>query len=107
MSAFKDQLARDMSTFINPDEFASEHTINDVPVIVIEDNDELMQRSDKSGIDMGEILIFVTVDEWKKTLLPPPIIDMDLLYDGKYSFVRSWNLDDGMYEITLTQNRSG
>jgi len=63
VSAFKDQLKRDLATFINPDEFASGHTVNDMPITVVVDNDELQQRSDKWGMELGEVLIFITVDE--------------------------------------------
>ena len=106
MSAFKEQLKKDLATFINPDEFASEHTINDIPVTVVVDNDELQQRSDKWAMQLGEVLIFISVDEWAKALPSPPINDLDLLFDGKLFFIRTWNLDDDVYEITLGQNRS-
>lgn len=105
MSAFKNQLAKDLDTFFNSDEFASDHTINDVHVRVVVDNDELQQRSDKSGLDLGEVLIFITKDEWRKMQPSPPVNNMDLLYDGKYFFVQTWNLDEDVYEITLGQNR--
>jgi len=103
MSAFKEQLAKDLTdVFLNVDEFGDEHTINGVTVKVVVDNDELQQRSDKSGIDLGETLFFVRVGD----MPVKPAVNKELRFDGKIMFIRSFMEDDGLYEITLAQNRS-
>jgi len=103
VSAFKEQVARDRKdVFINADEFGSAHTIDGIPVDMVIDNDELRQRGDRSGLDLGALLFFARVEDmpWK------PSVDRELLFDGKYMYVRTFNEDDGVYEITLAQNRS-
>lgn len=102
MSAFKDQITKDLDTFFNPDEFMEEHTIDGEPVHVVFGNDELRDRVDKSGLDLGEILIFVRVDELKVK----PVTGRLLRFDGKIMEIASVFEDSGVYEITLTQNRS-
>ena len=106
MSAFKEQLKQDMAVFLNLDELAETHKIQGIPVTVVIDNDELMQRSDKVGISLGEILIFIQDDEWRKVQGSHPTQGQDLSFDGKHFIVQEWNIDDGLYEIVLGQNRS-
>ena len=111
MSVFKDQLAKDMKTFINPDEFAETHKLAlpgsvGIGVQIVVDNDELALRSDKNGMSLGDILFFIPAEEWAKVQTTDPAIGQELGYDGRFMFVREWNIDNGLYEIIIGQNRS-
>jgi len=45
MAGFKDQIAEDLDTFVNLDEFAEEHVIDSRTLSVVVDRDQLKKRT--------------------------------------------------------------
>lgn len=103
---FKEYIQNDInSTFVNEDEFASPVLINGVSVNVIEDKDQLLYRIKKNydGLVVGDILFFISEDEYKKIprLSPIPTVNEAVSYNGRACTITDVNSQEGMYEITL------
>lgn len=110
-SPFKDLVRQDVSrTFLNPAEFSEKHTIDDVEMDIIIDNNELIERSAgkvftaaESGIYNGDILIYVSVKQFGLK----PAIGRRILLDGKRRYVVSAVTEEmGIYSIELKSVRS-
>ncbi len=55
--SFKEILQQDIKqTFLNPDEFGEEHTVNGKPMVIVTDDLEIIEREKKmkSGIASGD-----------------------------------------------------
>lgn len=102
MSAFKEQIEQDiLDVFIDFDEFGTVHNFQGNQVLIVQDNDLLRRRGDKTGIDLGDVMFFVK--EADLDFVPQP--DADVNFDGRHMIITDCKLDDGMYAITLRQNR--
>ena len=71
MSAFKDQLAKDLGSvwFSDREEFWETHTVNDQPMSIIADSDELRRRSARrvySSSDSGVYAAVSTSLDWRR-----------------------------------------
>ena len=101
---FKEQLKKDIDTFLNIDEFAEKHIINKKELNIIIDNETLKERTKKEyeGIFVGDILYFVKATDYG---LPPKAEDIQIL-DGRQYKVFDVNIQNGVYEIILQSARS-
>lgn len=109
---FKDQLAADVrSTFINPNEFATQHMIDDSELWVIVDtqsgsNIPGLRGSQppqySEGVFVEQKTIYVDAIELGYT----PEEDQRIKFDGASYTVRGVKDDDGILMILLEANRS-
>lgn len=101
--SFKDLIKEDLTIFINPDEFGESHRINGRNLNVVVDDETLEERKNKNfdGISYAEILYYVKADDFGEL----PSISDNQKFDGRPMFVTSASESNGMYEITLGQNR--
>jgi hypothetical protein len=111
--SFKDQLALDVqSTFINPDEFATEHNIDGRNMWVVVDTDQLGSNipglrgsqppAYNEGVFVNQKVIYVDSIEFGYT----PEEDQRIKFDGSTYIVRGVKDDDGILMIMLEANRS-
>lgn len=102
MSKFKDQLKKDLDTFMNTQEFAEEYELEGQIVPLILDEDEIQERKLKAaeGTYFGEVLIFVG----KQYLENKPVENQRMSFNHKHYFVVSCKDDGCMYEIVLGAN---
>ena len=105
---FKETIRSDVGTvFMNTDEFAAIHKINNREIPVLIDHNELIEREKKEKSNMDGIynrttLIFVKARDYGA--LPP--VGSAVLLDGiTYKVTDSMN-EDGVYSIHLEANRS-
>lgn len=103
---FKEYIKSDIgNTFINNNEFAEEKKINGATVLVIEDSDKLESRikSDYNGLIIGDILFYISSDEYAKIprVNDVPTTNMALNYDGIRATVTNVGKQSGIYEIIL------
>lgn len=101
---FKDIIAQDQNIFINNNEFAEGHTIDNRQLSIVIDNDRLMHRSkiEYEGVIVGDILYFVTKEAFGANIKP----DQVQTFDGIPCIVFDVRLDMGMYEVILKKNVS-
>lgn len=59
----KDIIASDISTFLNSLEFGEVHNIDGMDITIVIDNDLLEQKSQKSGLYLGDILFFIATSD--------------------------------------------
>ena len=102
MSAFKDALAKDVTTvFLNLDEFADRHNLNGRDVICLIDKDLTDQykktvSSPFEGIFVDAINIYVRSEDMERRP-----VENELLYlDDKMYFVANVSDENGLYVIT-------
>lgn len=100
---FKECLAADLPTFLNPDEFADTHMIDGRKMTVMVDENELLER-DKArmgthldGIQKARRLIYVSKQEFG----PRPSNGRLLSLDGKQYRVKSSTEEAGILAIEL------
>jgi hypothetical protein len=95
-----------MDTFINSDEFATDHMVNGVKMSIIIDNDLIKERQaklkDPEGIYIGDILFHVAKSVFGDKPVPGQIINLD----GDPYRVADAQEDEGLYTITLAANES-
>jgi hypothetical protein len=98
----KEQLAKDVAVFFNPMEFGEEHTLDGRVITCVIDNDRLKERSKKEyeGISVGEILLFVKIEDVNKKLEQ----GMPIVFDKRQMYVFDIRKNLQMYEIILSQN---
>jgi hypothetical protein len=104
--SFKDHIAHDIkTTFLNTGEVAEDVVISGKPYTVVVDDDRLKERqaSDYNGILEGEVLYFIEASALPKM----PAVGEVQIFRGRQMFVSDSKHDMGMYEVILTQNRSG
>lgn len=101
---FKDAAAQDIATFLNIDEFADTHTINNVEVQAILDED-LKQRDGglayAEGVYFADCTLYVAAG-----LIHLPVIGELLTIDGKDMIVLNSTDENGVYVIRLRKNES-
>lgn len=111
MSAFKNLIASDLGTvwFSDLEEFWETHTINDVEMRMVVDNDELIRRTAKrvytasdSGLYAGHKLIMVRASEYGAK----PAIGNQIIFDSRRYKVVDVDSQDGLYVIELEAFRS-
>ncbi len=103
---FKDYAQQDINTtFFNISEFAVEKVIDKMTRCIVIDEDKLKERVEKefNGISSGMILYFASMTEFSDI---KPKIGATQLFDNKLMYVVDVKLEDGIYEILITQNRS-
>lgn len=111
MSAFKDQAASDLGSvwFGGLEEFWEAHSVNNINMRVVVDNDELIRRSVKrvytasdSGLYSGHKLIMVRASEYGAK----PAIGNQILFDARRYKVVDVDAQAGLYVIELEAFRS-
>ncbi|MEH7122107.1 hypothetical protein V7127_02560 [Bacillus sp. JJ1773] len=97
---FKDQLKKDLSVFINPNEFAEEVDIDGTKVSVIIDNDKLKEHQLKMG---GEGLVenglLFHVKKGDMPFIPRP--EQRMNFKESLCYIVDVQEDEGVYTITL------
>lgn len=103
--SLKDEIFSDIdNVFLNPEDFAEEHTIDGKKVVCMFDDDALKMRSGSNELSISEstLLLFA-----KESDLPTRKVAGDvLMVDGKPYIVDDWKVNLGMAEIALHQNVS-
>ncbi len=111
MSAFKNLVASDLGEvwFSDLEEFWDTHTINNVEMRVIVDNDELIRRSAKrvytasdSGLYAGHKLLMVRASEYGAK----PAIGNQIIFDNRRYKVADVDSQSGLFIIELEAFRS-
>jgi hypothetical protein len=102
---FKDTLASDLSTFINPDEFGELHEIDGAFVVCVIDEDSRGQYTGSPSD--GVYLISKTVYVEASKLVRRPIQDKVLRLDGEDFIVRKIVDESGMLTLGLEVCGSG
>lgn len=110
MPTFKDFVAADIGTFLNPEEFGEMHDVNGTGMLVVIDNDLLKDRPRQpaeayyatSGVYVAEKVIFIRESDLGYT----PVIGQRLTLDGHLYLVADCNSQMGVLEITLAANES-
>lgn len=111
MSAFKNLIASDLGTvwFSDLEEFWETHTINDVEMRMVVDNDELIRRTAKrvytasdSGLYAGHKLIMVRASEYGAK----PAVGNQIIFDSRRYKVVDVDSQSGLYVIELEAFRS-
>lgn len=108
MSKFKEQIQKDITnTFLNSDEFADIHTIDDRKMSVQIDENEALDRQLRanqgvSGVYVKQRLIYVSEAEFGSL----PYIGRALRLDGKLYKVVDAVSEDGIHSITLEAKKS-
>ena len=100
---FKEMVEADNDIFINEDEFAEEHLIDGVPILMSVDSDRLARRmqGDLAGLTYCDLLFFCKASD----LGYEPTPGKQLRYDDKYAVIVSVGIFGGLYEIILQFNR--
>ena len=104
MATLKDYIKDfDLDTFINMDEFAEDHQINDKTIKCVVDTDIFDERSTLSGDRSGGVFkdtisIFIKMSDIEK-----PLIDEMMTVDDDNYRVVEVKENMGMYEIVLSQ----
>lgn len=111
MKSFKEQIASDNRiVFMNVEEFSDMHIINGKEMPVQIDSYEQINREKRyqfkhglyaDGVYLGEVLIYVNAKDFG----PLPSINRTLMLDGKQYLVMDAIDEDGIYSITLNQNK--
>lgn len=105
---FKQVMQNDIDrTFFNEEEFSDKHTIDGVPMTVMVDDMEHIERekrmkSKMDGIYARQILIYVKASEFG----PLPAQGRLLTLDKKRYIVVDSTDEGGVYTITLEANKS-
>jgi hypothetical protein len=108
MSAFKEQLKSDIqNVFLNTDEFADMHVINDKSMPVTIDEDELeefdnLKNYDFDGLYKAKMVIYLDAE----VLGYVPAIQSSMKVNGKKYFVMNVSNSGGMLKILLGVNRA-
>lgn len=106
MSLFKEQVALDIrATFINFEEFGTEHDVNGTMHTIVLDTDLNEENSFKisnDGVYLNHIVFFISESE----LGYRPVENEHFTFDEIPCIVASCNEDFGVLEIALEVNRS-
>lgn len=109
MDTFKDILHQDIKqTFLNPEEFGEEHTVNGKPMTIVGDDLEIIEREKKmksnmDGIFTRQIFFFVAAEDFGPLPAQGGLVDID----GQKYVVTDATDEAGMYGITVQAARSG
>ncbi|MEI6856725.1 hypothetical protein [Psychrilyobacter sp.] len=103
--SFKDIINKDRGVFINPGEFAEEHTWNDIPIVCIEEEMDFDKVSKSLGSEDGHYrdikTIFIETE-----LIEKPVIHEEVYYDDEKYSILFVSEEDGIYEIKIERNES-
>ncbi|MFX3635449.1 MAG: hypothetical protein ACE3L7_04125 [Candidatus Pristimantibacillus sp.] len=106
MKSFKDYVGDDMNTFINANEFATEHNIDGLQMWVVLDSDSNTEKNwngvTEDGVYLNRISFFVA----ESVLGYRPFENNHMVFDGHPCIVASCDDDLGILQITLEVNRS-
>lgn len=107
MSTFKEQVAEDLDTFINLDEFADEHDVNGVTVKCVvqspTEQEMFQQGIAYSGYEVthGNLTILhIKKDDFGETPVESQVVELD----GESGLVKSCIEDMGLLSIYLDFN---
>lgn len=109
MDTFKGILQQDIKqTFLNPEEFGEEHTVNGKPMVIVGDDLEIIEREKKmksnmDGIFNRQIFFYVAAEDFGPLPAYGGIVDID----GQKYLVTDATDEAGMYGITVQAARSG
>lgn len=110
VDTFKDILHQDIKqTFLNPEEFGEEHTVNGKPMVIVTDDLEIIEREKKMRPNMDDgtftrqVFFYVAAEDFGSLPAQGGIIDIDGM---KYIVVDATD-EAGVYGITVQANRSG
>ena len=109
---FKEYIAHDIdNTFMNENEFCEKANINGVSVLICVDNDRLAHKivREYDGVVIGDILFFITQNEFKKiphTKGTPKVNDA-IMFKNKPCIVTAVTEKDGMFEVVLQYSGGG
>lgn len=106
MPNLKDYIATDIhNVFFNVNEFAEEVMIDKLPMLVVEDDDQLQRYNLKSaaeGLALGKVLFYAKKADFEEA----PFIDKSMVYDGKHYKVLEMKDNFGVCTIILGGYRS-
>ena len=103
MIDFKQQLASDMSAFINANEFADEHSINGETVKAIIDTNTLTEGTDSmQAVFVNAITIFVI----QGSLSRLPLLEEDFDLDNQVYTCKGLRIEQGCDAIVAVLNQS-
>lgn len=102
MPSLKTQLAKDVATFINTDEFADLHTIDNQEVKAIIDTSVFDEVKDTQAVLSNLIQIHISQD----ALIKLPTEGADFLLDGFRYTCKNIKIEQGCNVITAEQNNS-
>lgn len=104
MSAFKDQVARDLNVFMNVDEFGELRRIGDITVLCVLDSVGAKATGKMESTALFEdafVLYAKTVD----LNFVPRGIGSAVNIDGAEFIIENWNDESGISNLTLTRKR--
>lgn len=102
MSAFKDQLNKDLDIFFNPAEFGEEHVIDGKPVTCVIDND--LNDSFKGDLDGGVFVSIKRLHVRETDLARKPAQGKVMVIDGDPYMVLSISQEIGVLVVTVAQD---
>ncbi len=98
---FKDEVAKDVSVFLNTDEFADIHKVNGVDVPVLIDNEQLKKiQADYDGIYDGDLFVYAPATSFSK----PPKPGLQLNFDNVLYVIETSDPKDGLIGILLKKS---
>lgn len=98
MSTFKDLVESDISTFINLDEFASEHDVNGNIINVVLEDEEITDKDDTQAVSDSAMVLYGKTEELGSRRMRGETFYVD---DVGYT-VNTWLDEMGITKITLT-----
>lgn len=102
---FKEYVAEDINTFVDPDEFGEKAKLNGVTVNIVPDKEQMDYKikKDYDGLIIGDILFFISAEEYKKIprMSRPASAGDALLFNGRPATVVSCTEMSDLYEIIL------
>ncbi|WP_251491332.1 hypothetical protein [Otoolea muris] len=107
--SFQDLVSQDIkNVFLNPGEFGTRHMVNQRPMCIIIDENELTEREKKQfgrgrdGIYHKSLLFYVS----GKDFGPLPSPEQVILLDGAKYLVKEAVDEDGIYSVSLEAGRA-
>ncbi|MCL1866617.1 MAG: hypothetical protein FWF82_04335 [Oscillospiraceae bacterium] len=104
MMSFKEQMERDLdSVFLNTDEFADIHRVDgkEIPAVIDKDGIVKLKKGQVIGMAESDMLLMAKVGDLPPQKSPGSFFNVD----GREYIVESWNVNAGLAEIALNQNR--
>lgn len=106
MIDFKQQLALDIDTFINPSEFADIHSINGQEVNAIIDSNALDEVAIKTESMQAVFVNAITIFIPQGSLSRLPLVDEDFELDGYSYTCKGLRIEQGCDAIIAVENQS-
>ena len=104
---FGDMVREDVKDiFLDPEVFGESHIVDGREMTIIIDENELVEREKKvktmaEGLHNKQLLIYVSKEDFG----PEPSIDCLLELDSEHYMVTDVSNEDGIYSISLEENR--